>query len=139
MRTPTPFAPQTLVTAEVTSRSSLARLRGLPPYASSRWSAPSRRNWSSRYPLAACTSTPSKQPVDRDSCHRAVRDVATAQVAVTADQSARRKQQQSSSLSVAEPSSRNAAAISAHNEVTNRPDGGWRIRCHWDSAGLHGT
>ena len=31
MRTPTRFGPQTPITAAVTSRSSLARLRGLPP------------------------------------------------------------------------------------------------------------
>jgi hypothetical protein len=51
---------RTPAAASTTSSSSRARFSTVPPYRSSRRFVPSSRNWSSRYPFAPWTSTPSK-------------------------------------------------------------------------------
>ena len=56
---------------------------------------------------------------DRGSRHRAVRDAATAQVAVTADQDSVRTAKVTALTKRAELCSRSAAATSANKEVTN--------------------
>ena len=62
---------------------------------------------------------PPSQPVTGGSRHRAVRDAATAQGAVTADQDSVRTAKVTVLIKHAEPCSRSAAAASANNEVAN--------------------